>query len=89
MPRVITRRKKPIDVDTLLWTGSNIEEMRRFCGHAFTQLPGHTAEIWNSEEHCSIPVPEGHHVVRGPLGELYPLSPAALELTYEPLDDVS
>lgn len=90
MPAVTTRRKKPVEVRTLEWTGSNLDEMREFCGHLgtdwmFTQDEGNpVARVWNSQEHCDINVPVGHHVVRGPLGEFYPLSPAALELTYEP-----
>lgn len=98
MPTVTVRRKRPVTVRTLLWDGSNLAEMLRFCG----PFPGGsaplftgpdpadgvyvTARVWNSQERCWISVPAGHHVVQGPLGEFYPLSPAALALTYEPVD---
>lgn len=85
MPAVTTRRKKPVEVRTLEWDGSNLEELRTFCGGAFEPpTPGYGAQLWNAEEECWINLPVGHHAVRGPLGEFYPLSPAALELTYEP-----
>jgi hypothetical protein len=83
---IVTRRKKPIAVETLEWTGLNAEEMRAFCGDAFDWRPEWTAKVWNMQEGCAIDLRVGHHVVKGPLGELYPLSPAALELTYEPAE---
>lgn len=83
---IVTRRKKPVAVETLEWTGSNAEEMRAFCGDAFTWRPQWVAKLWNDQESCNIDIPVGHHAVRGPLGEFYPLSPKALELTYEPAE---
>lgn len=91
---VITRRKKPINVPTLLWDGTNADEVQEFCG----RVPGRAVmafqppiltgpgRVWNSEEECWVSVPTGHHLVRGPLGELYPLSPAAVAETYEPVE---
>lgn len=98
MPEIVERTKRPVTVRTRLWTGLNVEEMREFCG----LFPGGSvplfaepdpadgvyasARVWNDQEHCWINVPVGHHLVAGPLGEFYPISPAALEETYEPLD---
>lgn len=91
---VITRRKKPITVPTLLWDGTNTAEAQEFCGRvpgrsvlAFqAPLSSEPGRVWNSEEACWISVPAGHHLVRGPLQELYPLSPAAVAETYEPVE---
>jgi hypothetical protein len=96
MPEVIVRQKKPVKVRTLEWDGDNLDELLVFCG----PFPGGSAplfagpdpadgvyasaRVWNTQEHCWVLVPVGHHVVQGPLNEFYPLSPAALELTYEP-----
>ena len=91
---VIVRRKKPIEVATLQWTGDNTDEVAVFCGTtpiSLHKLPGVDVRLdaWNSEEHQFITIPIGHHLVRGPLGELYPLSPAALDLTYDTPEDPS
>lgn len=88
MPDIVERTKRPVTVRTLEWTGNNPEQMRAFCGDAFDWRPEWTARIWNTQEGCAIDLKVGHHVVQGPLGEFYPLSPAALELTYEPPEPV-
>lgn len=41
------------------------------------------AEIYNTEEAAWIPCPVGHFVVKGVRGEFYPISPAALEQSYD------
>lgn len=98
MPAVTMRRKRPVTVRTLLWTGLNEGQVREFCGlfsggsaPLFAEPdPADgvyaSARVWNSEERCWINVPVGHHVVAGPLGEFYPISPEALKETYEPLE---
>ena len=43
-------------------------------------------EVWNDQESAWIPCPVGHSVVKGRLGEFYPISPAAIAETYEPAD---
>lgn len=89
---VVTRRHLPTEIQTLEWTGDNAEEMTAFCGRipgritlAFQPpiVPDGTARCWNSEETAWLPVPLGHHLARGPRGELWPLSPAAATDDYE------
>lgn len=98
MPEIVRRIKRPIPVDTLEWDGENADAMREFCG-PFPNGPiprfaepdpaggvHASARVWNSEERCWINVPVGHHLAKGPLGELYPISPAALAETYDDPD---
>jgi len=88
-PAVKHYRKKPVTVATLEWTGSNIAALREFTGdRGYLDRTSGPLRIWNTEEGDWITCPVGHSVVRGRLGEFYPISPAALEATYEPAGDV-
>lgn len=94
MPSVTMRRKRPVTVRTLLWTGLNQEEMREFCGGAFrvivpkgpSQDSRITAEVFDELHSTWVGVYTGHHVVRGVRGEFYPIDEAVLNETYEPAD---
>ncbi len=39
--------------------------------------------LWNSEENQHIGVPDGHWIIRGVQGEIYPCSPDVFDATYE------
>lgn len=82
--------KKPLTIPTLEWTGSNADELRAFCEPDDTeyniQFTDGGVKVWNDQEHCWIPVPVGHVVARGALGELYPISPEALARTFDLAD---
>jgi hypothetical protein len=91
LPDVVRYRKKPVVVETLEWTGRNLAAIQVFCGYFFeVEEPkvrigsGEDLEVWNDQEIAWIPCPLHHRVVRGVLGELYPISPAALAKTFEP-----
>ena len=85
-------RKKPVTVETMPWTGDNFAAVREFAGDSaqlltqpYLGLPD-VLEVWNDQESAWIPCPVGHSVVKGRLGEFYPISPAAIAETYEPAD---
>jgi hypothetical protein len=93
VPEGVTRwRRRPVVVEMLEWTGENAEAMRQFCGRGaegwrFEPPAGAgRAAVWNDQEHAWIPLGIGHRVVRGALGEVYPVSPEAVAATYEPAD---
>jgi hypothetical protein len=89
-----TYRRKPTVAVMVLWDGSDraVEEISSWTGlgrvdfSVFHLNDDGGAAIFNTEEHCWIPVPIGHRIIRGPLGEFYPISPAALEKTYEAVE---
>lgn len=87
-PQGVTRyRKKPVTVDTIRWTGTNLPAIRAFAGDDNVMCPaGGDLEVWNDQESAWIPCPLGHSVVKGRLGEFYPISPAVITETYEPAD---
>lgn len=82
----VTRyRKRPVIVETIRWAGTNLPAIRTFAGEGNVSCPaGGHLEVWNDQESAWIPCPLGHSVVKGRLGEFYPISPAAIAETYEP-----
>lgn len=89
-----TFRKKPVIVDTVLWDGTweRLAEIRDWIDSATTTWPEQPAftfdpasglRLWNDQENCYVDCPVGHRVVKGRLGEFYPISPAAVAETYE------
>jgi hypothetical protein len=83
--------KKPLTIATLLWDGTNADEVRVFANggeeeeYSFRKQDG-GIQVWNSQEQCWLNVPVGHHVARGALNGLYPISCAALAWTFDPAD---
>jgi hypothetical protein len=93
VPGGVTRyRRRPVVVEMLEWTGANAEAVREFCGRGaegwrFEPPAGAgRAAVWNDQEHAWIPLAVGHRVVKGALGEVWPISPEAVAATYEPAD---
>lgn len=95
MSKAIRYRKKPVTVDTMAWDGTAgcLEDLWAFTGGA--DQYGRAAlewdldkglRVWNSQEGDWIACPQGHSVVRGRLGEYYPVSPQAITETYDRLD---
>jgi len=86
---IVLFRKKPVVVEAVKWDGTSYPAVERFAGAAVVleaDLPGQQPgrlQVWNDQEQAWIPCPAGHWVVRGVLGEFYPVSPAAVEETYE------
>jgi hypothetical protein len=96
----ITRyRKRPIEVDTIQWTGDNEAEVQAFTGGAsrFYALdaedregsddPEATAAVFDKLHSTWVLVYTGQHVVRGVKGEYYPIAEDVLAETYETVQD--
>jgi hypothetical protein len=83
-------RKRPAVLWGLLWTGANADSIRRFAvspeGTECTRYQGEGTglEVWNDQERCWIPCPVGHVVMKGVLGEFYPVSEAGIKGGYDP-----
>lgn len=93
MTAVETYRRRPTTVEMLLWDGTKerADQIREWVGvipddeHLWACMitAGKDGSLWNSQEMCWIPLPIGHRVVRGALGEFHPISAEALARTYE------
>jgi hypothetical protein len=97
IPPIERFRKRPIVVDTILWDGTvgRLAAMLAWIGHTPTPCGAPPVlyneqsglRVWNAEENQYIDVPIGHRVVKGQLGEHYPISPEAVENTYIAVED--
>lgn len=85
----IRLRKRPIEVDAVLWTGDNTEEVRAFVGDD-NFLPTATdgvARLWVRKHAELAHVLTGSAIVAEPDGSgFYPVAPDLLDLTFEPVD---
>lgn len=86
-------RKKPVVIEAVQWTGSNVDEVVQHC----------TSGHWESDpfeglptEHAMFVIPTlegvmiasvGDWIIRGVKGEFYPCKPDIFEATYEAVDD--
>lgn len=90
---IVRRRKKPVEVDTIQWTGTNVDDVIAFTGGDFLLVdPGEglapeiTAKVYDELHSTWVLVYTGQHIVRGVKGELYPIAEDVLADTYEPAD---
>lgn len=95
----VTRyRKRPVEVDTIQWTGDNEPEVQAFTGGPATFYalepedrensddPEVTAAVFDKLHSTWVGVKTGQHIVRGVKGEYYPIAEDVLAETYEPAD---
>ncbi|MET8081836.1 hypothetical protein [Streptomyces sp. NPDC005303] len=93
----VTRyRKRPIEVDTVQWTGDNLNELINFTGGDFLlTTPGEfddtaiTAKVYDSLHDTWVGVKTGQRIVQGVKGETYPIDLDVLAETYEAAPDAS
>lgn len=95
---VIRRRKKPVEVDTIEWTGTNEADVQTFTGgpsHFYaldaedrenSDDPEATATVYDKLHSTWVLVYTGQHIVRGVKGEYYPIAADVLAETYEPVN---
>lgn len=83
-------RKKPVEVEAIVWNGSNVDEIKEFCngnerfetdskdinGNVIHFLYIHTLE---GKMYASI----GDYIIKGVNGEFYPCKPDIFEKTYD------
>ncbi|MEU0207408.1 hypothetical protein [Streptomyces canus] len=83
-------RKLPVEVDTVQWTGDNLDELIAFTGGDFLLTtpgefddPAITAKVYDSLHDTWVGVKTGQVVVQGVKGETYPIDADVLAETYE------
>lgn len=91
---IVRRRKKPVEVDTIQWTGNNLDDLVDFTnGRFFPDVngdfltPGVTARVYDRLHSTWVGVKTGQHIVRGVAGEFYPIAEDVLADTYEPVEE--
>lgn len=87
-------RKKPVEIDAVTWTGTNLAEVQQFLGEDFAGLkwsPQHNADLLlirtleNPENPFEAP-PEWK-ILQGVQGEHYACEPGIFAATYEAVTD--
>lgn len=93
---VMKARKKPVEVETILWDGMNLLEVKNFVGEKLQYdiydlawevgmgVPKITMQIDTLEG--SMQVSKGDYIIKGVNGEFYPCKPDIFHKTYEILD---
>jgi hypothetical protein len=93
MQKPIAARKKPIEIQTIRWTGDNHAAVVAFTGDHFEVLdavdraagddPEATAQIYDRLHSTWVLVYTGDWIIQGVKGELYPCRPDVFAETYE------
>jgi hypothetical protein len=81
-------RKRPVEIEAMLWSGSNWHEMLAWVKW------DNDAAVFNDHGKLIIPTlegdmtaDEGDWVIRGIAGEFYPCKPDIFEATYEAVEE--
>lgn len=83
-------RKKPVEVEAIVWDGTNVDEIKEFCGNVthFDTQPNGT----NNDTHYFLYIntlegkmyaPIGDYIIKGVNGEFYPCKPDIFEKSYD------
>lgn len=88
-------RKKPIEIDAIQWTGTNLDEIMDFCvgkakyeamssgGGAIVVEALESDTNYKTRHAASI----GDFIIKGVQGEFYPCKPNIFKLTYEEIEE--
>lgn len=86
-------RTKPCEIEAVLWTGVNLEEVKNFVGDSLIYNIIDTAwEVGKGRPHVIMQVKtlegivyvnDGEYIIKGLRGEFYPCMPDIFEMKYE------
>lgn len=87
-------KKKPVVIDAIQWTGTNLQEVNAFMGNPMEDLNYMTWEHFVDEHGLHIATLEGDmrasigdFIIKGVKGEFYPCKPDIFYATYEPAEE--
>lgn len=87
-------RKKPVTIEAIQWTGSNLDAVLDFTGPAYFGAvppedrdpdPDQTGEVYDKLHGTWVHVYDGQWIIRGVQGELYPCAADVFAATYDPV----
>lgn len=81
-------RKKPVEIEAMLFTREKYDGLREFTNNAANQLkiprsPNGVAECNIDTLEGPFTATEGDYIIKGVQGEFYPCKPDIFEQTYE------
>ena len=76
-------RKRPVEIQALVWTGENTTEVVEFCDACYTYHRNNEPELMINTLEGPMKASQGDYIIRGIKGEFYACKPDIFELTYE------
>lgn len=81
-------RKKPVEVEAIIWNGSNVDEIKDFCGNDarfdIESINGNVSHfLYISTMEGKMYASVGDYIIKGVNGEFYPCKPDIFEKTYD------
>lgn len=76
-------KKKPVIIETIIWTGDNITEIVEFCDCCFTYNHNDKVLLKVATLEGTMNATVGDYIIKGIEGEFYPCKPHIFLLTYE------
>ena len=78
------RKKKPVIIEAIQWTGNNYDEVKAFIGNNANQAGYNNLHIFTLEGVMTASA--GDYIIKGVKGEFYPCKPDIFNETYEPAE---
>lgn len=80
-------RKKPVEVEAVEWTGSNLDEILEWAGNAVSVHPGNDTELSVVTNHGSTTASAGDYIIKSPADEFYPCTKEVFVATYDVVEE--
>ena len=77
-------RKKPVVIQAVQWSGSNLDEIAKLGGAREYEQPFLGDDLVIKTLEGDMVANKGDWIIKGVEGELYPCKPTIFEKTYEP-----
>ena len=82
-------RKKPVIIEAVIWTGNNIDEVKKLAKNATDNFIFDNNDLFIETLEGNMKVSVGDYIIKGIAGEFYPCKPDIFKETYETVSMVS
>lgn len=79
-------KKKPVEIEALLWTGDNVVEVVEFCSTCYHYYRDNKPVLMIETLEGPMRASVNDYVIRGVKGEFYACKPDVFNLTYDQVD---
>lgn len=86
---VKTYRKKPVEVQAMVWDGRSVSKAIKFCGKENLDITGkYPGKLKIKTLEGVMTADVGDYIIKGVNGEFYPCKPDIFEKTYEEVKEL-
>lgn len=82
-------RKKPVIIEAVIWTGNNIDEVKKLAKNATDNFIFDNNDLFIETLEGNMKVSVGDYIIKGVEGEFYPCKHGIFKETYETVSMVS